>query len=44
MWEDGSLSVLGADCSVSQVGELPLRVKSDAGKGFVRNSECEASN
>ena len=37
MWEDGGLNGWGADCSVSQVGELHFRVKSDAGKGFVRN-------
>ena len=43
MWEDGSLNGWGSDCSVDEV-ELPFRVKSDVGKYFVRNSECEASN
>lgn len=44
MWENGGLNGWGADCSVSQIGELPFRVKSGTGKGFVRNSECVASN
>ena len=44
MWESGGQNCWGADCSFSQIGELPCEMKSGAGKGFVRNSGCEASN
>lgn len=40
MWENGGLNGWGADCSVSQIGELPFRVKSGTGKGSLRNLEC----
>jgi hypothetical protein len=43
VWEDGGLNGWEGDCSVSQA-ELPFGVKSDAGKGFMRSLECEASN
>jgi len=36
--------MVGEQTAVGQVEELSFRVKSDAGKGFVRNLECEASN